>query len=177
LLSHADLPIGVAVEFPDRVGIDRLSGGVAANRLRNPARAAIVIGVGSAITVDLISADGVFRGGAILPGIGMSARALHEFTDLLPRSPLEELSSPPPALGTSTMAAIHAGLYWGAIGALRELIARLAEQVDEAAPGDVFLTGGAAPAVAAHLDPAARYIEYLVLSGIVLAKDPSCPTS
>jgi pantothenate kinase type III len=78
-LAASDLPITAAVEFPDKVGIDRLAGAVAANRLRNPARPAIVIGVGSAITVDLVGADGVFRGGAILPGIGMSARALDEF--------------------------------------------------------------------------------------------------
>ena len=91
-LSHVDLPIVATVEHPERVGIDRLAGAVAANELRQPQRPAIVIGVGSAITVDLISADGVFRGGAILPGIGMSARALDEFTDLLPRSPLEELA-------------------------------------------------------------------------------------
>ena len=115
------MPIKVAVERPDWVGIDRLAGAVAANRLRDPKKAAIVVGVGTAITVDLLSADGVFRGGAILPGIAMSARALDEFTDLLPRSPADELAIQPPALGTSTMAAIQSGLYWGAVGAIREL--------------------------------------------------------
>jgi type III pantothenate kinase len=170
-LSHVDLPIVAAVEHPERVGIDRLAGAVAANELREPQRPAIVIGVGSAITVDLITADGVFRGGAILPGIGMSARALDEFTDLLPRSPLEDLAGAPPALGTSTLTAIHSGLYWGAVGAMRELVAKLSEQLGAGSlRPEVFLTGGAAASVAAQLDPTARYVEYLVLAGIALAK-------
>jgi type III pantothenate kinase len=170
-LSHGDLPIVTTVEQPDRVGIDRLAGSVAANRLRDPKRPAIVIGVGTAITVDLISADGIFRGGAILPGIAMSARALDEFTDLLPRSPVDELTIAPPALGTSTLSAIHSGLYWGAIGAMRELIVRLSEHVGpHAVKPNLYLTGGAAASVAAQLDPAAQYVEYLVLAGIALAK-------
>jgi type III pantothenate kinase len=175
LLEHTDLPITAAVEFPSRVGIDRLAGAAAANRLRTPLRPAVVIGVGTAITVDLVNSEGVFCGGAILPGIGVSARALNEFTDLLPRSPLQELSGPPPALGTSTMEAIHSGLYWGAVGAMRELTNRLAETLGPNSPApEVFLTGGAAQTVAAVLDPQARYVEHLVLSGIALAK-PSAP--
>ena len=170
-LTHRDLPITAAVEHPDRVGIDRLAGAVAANRLREKERPAIVIGVGTAITVDLITADGIFRGGAILPGIAMSARALDEFTDLLPRSPLDELTIAPPALGTSTLSAIHSGLYWGAIGAMRELFAKLSEHVSPSTvKPNLYLTGGAAASVAAQLDPAAQYLEYLVLAGIALAK-------
>ena len=171
LLEHTDLPISAAVEFPGRVGIDRLAGAAAANRLRTATRPAIVIGVGTAITVDLVSADGVFCGGAILPGIGVSARALNEFTDLLPRSPMHELTGPPPALGKSTLEAIHSGLYWGAVGSMRELTARLSETLgpNSAAP-EIFLTGGAAASVAEVLDPAAHYVEHLVLSGIAPAK-------
>ncbi|HEY2883093.1 MAG TPA: type III pantothenate kinase [Pirellulales bacterium] len=180
ILAHSDLPITAAVEHPDRVGIDRLAGAAAANRLRNPARPAIIVGVGTAITVDLVAADGVFQGGAILPGIGMSARALEAFTDLLPHSPVDELATAPPALGATTLDAIHSGLYWGAVGAMRELIARQSEGLFGAADSasasaavaikpDVFLTGGAAASVAQTLDPAARYCEHLVLSGISLA--------
>ncbi len=170
LLSHFDLPIKAAVEYPNRVGIDRLAGAVAANRLRNSARPAIIVDVGSAITVDLVNSQGIFCGGAILPGIGMSARALHEFTDLLPHSPLEELTGPPPALGTATLPAIHSGLYWGAVGAMRELVLRLSQTLPSgSAQPELFLTGGAAPSVAATLDPAARYVEHLVLAGIALA--------
>jgi type III pantothenate kinase len=171
LLRAADVPITVAVPEPEKVGVDRLAGAAAANRLRTADRPAIVIGAGTAITVDLVSADGVFCGGAILPGIGTSARALNQFTDLLPKSSLEELATPPPALGTSTLPAINSGLYWGAVGAMRELIARLSETLGDAnSTPEVFLTGGAAPSFAVTLGGTPRYVEHLVLSGIALAR-------
>jgi type III pantothenate kinase len=167
LLTHADFPIKLAVQFPEKLGIDRIAAAVAANRLRAPDQAAIVVDLGSALTVDLISADGTFRGGAILPGIGLSARALHEFTDQLPLIPLSELAEPVPPLGDSTVAALRAGLYWGAVGAMRELIARLGAGLYPAP--HILLTGGAAPAVAGLLGPEVRYVEHLVLRGIALA--------
>jgi type III pantothenate kinase len=166
-LTHADLPITIDLPNPERVGIDRLAGAVAANRLRAPARAAITIHVGTAITVNQITAEGVFRGGAIVPGISISAKALDQFTDLLPHIPVEELCEPTPALGTNTLEAIHSGLFWGAVGAMRELVARLSEPFD--VKPDVFITGGAAPSVAKLVDPAADHVEHLVLSGIALA--------
>jgi type III pantothenate kinase len=170
-LADTDLPITAAVTRPDHVGIDRLAGAVAANRLRDPARPGIIVHVGSAITVNLVTADGIFRGGAILPGLGTSARALHDFTDMLPHAPLEETLTTPPAIGTSTLSAIHSGLYWGAVGAIRELVARTSATLgDSANKAEVFLTGGAARAVADQLDPTAVYVEHLVLSGIALAK-------
>ncbi len=181
ILQFKDFPITLAVDHPEKLGLDRIAGGLAAGRLRlldrgeaipSPGvtsldRAAIVADLGSALTVDLISAEGVFRGGAILPGIGMSARALHDFTDQLPLIPMSELSEPVPPVGVDTVRAMRSGLYWGAVGAMRELIARQSEGL--AVPPHVFLTGGAAPAVAKLLSGTARYEPHLVLSGIALA--------
>lgn len=169
MLSARDLPLQVAVPRPDMVGVDRLVDALAANRLRSPDRPAVVVDVGTAITVDLLSAEGVFCGGAILPGIGMSARALHQFTDLLPLLDLTELHQAPPALGTDTVAAMRSGLYWGAIGAVRELVERLA--ADLPAKPEVFITGGAGPAVARLLGPDAQHVPYLTLSGIAIAAE------
>ena len=107
--------------------------------------AAVVVDVGTAITVDLVSDEGVFLGGAILPGIAMAARALHTFTDLLPWIDMSELLAAPPALGTTTHDALRSGLFWGAVGAIRQLIVELAARYDDRC--DVFLTGGASPAV------------------------------
>ncbi len=166
-LTAGDLPISVELEAPERVGIDRLLGAVAANRLRDAGRPAIVVDLGSAIVVDLITAEGAFAGGAILPGIAMAAHALHDGTDLLPLDPTSQLDAPPPALGTSTTAAIQSGLYWGAVGAMRELVAQLSDGFD-AAP-NVFLTGGAAPAVAHLLGDQVSYVPHLVLAGIAVA--------
>jgi type III pantothenate kinase len=165
LLAAGDLPLRIELKRPDMVGVDRLLDALAANHLRRPDRPAVVVDVGTAITVDLVSADGAFRGGAILPGIAMSARAMHEFTDLLPLLEMAELSAPPPALGTTTAAAMHSGLFWGAVGAIRELIERLAGGDDP----EIFLTGGAGPAVAELLGRSARHVPHLTLAGIALA--------
>ena len=126
LLAAGDLPLEVRLERPDMVGIDRLVDAVAVNRLRDAGRPAVIVDVGTAITVDLVSAEGAFLGGAILPGIQMSARALHEFTDLLPLVDVSELTAPPPALGTATVPAMESGLFWGTVGAIRQLIEQLA---------------------------------------------------
>ena len=69
---------------------------------------------------------------------------LHEFTDLLPQIDMAELAEPPPALGTATVAAMRSGLFWGAVGAVRQLVERLTSNRD----AEVFLTGGAGPIVA-----------------------------
>ncbi|MGA2257264.1 MAG: type III pantothenate kinase [Thermoguttaceae bacterium] len=150
---------------PDMVGVDRLLDGLAANRLRTPGRPAVVVDVGSAITVDLVDADGDFLGGAILPGIAMSARALHEFTDLLPRIDMAELAEAPSALGTATIAAMRSGLFWGAVGAVRQLV----EQLTGNSHAEVFVTGGAGPVVVQLMGSAAQYIPHLTLAGIALA--------
>jgi type III pantothenate kinase len=168
LLTAEDFPVAIGVEHPERVGIDRLAAAAAANRLRAPDRAALVIDIGSAITVDLVSADGVFLGGAILPGIELSARALNEYTDRLPLVTLNELTEAPAVLGASTVAAIRSGLYWGVVGAIRELTSRLTEA--HSPPPERFLTGGAAGHVAQPLGLNLRYEPYLVLSGIALAR-------
>jgi type III pantothenate kinase len=167
LLGAADLAIDVAVPRPDMVGIDRLIDALAANELRDPDCPAVVVDVGSAITVDLVSADGAFCGGAILPGIAMGARAMHVFTDLLPQLDMTELTTPPPAIGISTVGAMQSGLYWGAVGAVRELVGRMAGS--HAPQTQVFFTGGAGPSVAESLGASARTIPHLTLAGIALA--------
>jgi type III pantothenate kinase len=174
VLTHHDLPLAVALPQPERVGIDRLLGAVAANRLRAAGRPAVIIGVGTAITVDLVSPAGAFLGGAILPGIGISARAMHDFTDLLPLVTMDELADPPPPLGTSTVDAMRSGLYWGAVGGMKELMARLTPDVPPHSPTNrahILLTGGAAPVVAQFLDPSAQHVPHLVLSGIALVAE------
>jgi type III pantothenate kinase len=173
VLDVTDIPLAVRVDEPDKVGIDRLANALAADRLRAAGRGAIVVDLGSAITVDVVSPDGAFLGGAILPGIAMSARALHEFTDLLPLEPMSELAQPPTPLGKTTSGCLQAGLYWGVIGGVRELIARLGAEVEKP---QLFVTGGAGAAAAGLLtatgEPPAVLVPHLTLAGIALAGPP-----
>ncbi len=171
-LTYHDVSIPIHVDEPDRVGIDRLLAAFAANRLRDPDRAAIIVDLGTAITVDLVDETGAFCGGAILPGIATSARALAEHTDALPRVAMDQLEEPPAVVGKSTIPAIESGLYWGAIGAVRELISQMSARLN--ARPDVFLTGGASAKVSELLAAKApytiRHVPHLVLSGIALVE-------
>jgi type III pantothenate kinase len=166
LLTNRDLPIATRVEFPDRVGLDRLAAAVAANVLRTPDCPAIVIDAGSAITVDLLAADGAFEGGAILPGFRMSAEALYG-ADLLPLTILSPNDQPPPVVGKNTEAAIRSGLFWGAVGAVREMINRMSTDLDHSP--EIYVTGGDLRQLAEHLDDEAVFVPNLVLSGIAVS--------
>ena len=169
LLASGDLPLEVRLERPDMVGIDRLVDAVAVNRLRPAGCPAVIVDVGTAITVDFVSSDGAFLGGAILPGIAMGARALHEFTDLLPLVDLSELTSPPSALGKATVPAMESGLFWGAVGAIRQLVEQLPKAANDCVwRPQVFLTGGAGQSVAELLGADVRYVPNLTLAGIAL---------
>jgi type III pantothenate kinase len=164
LLTFQDLPIQLDVEAPERVGMDRLAAAVAANRLRQATRPAVVVDAGTAITVNLITSDGVFRGGVILPGFRLTTKALAEGTDLLPLITSDWNADPPTVVGRTTESAIRSGLFWGTVGAVRELVGRMAS--DLSAPPQVFVTGGDAKRLASFMAPDARFVPDLVLIGI-----------
>lgn len=173
-LTSEGAPIELRIDEPAKIGVDRVMAAVAANRLRHAGKPAIVVDIGTAITVDLVAADGALEGGAILPGPGLSARALGEKTDRLPEIRFGDLDESPDAVGRSTEPAMRAGIFWGAVGAIRELVARQRDRLTTAP--QVFLTGGAAPAIARLIggpDLTVRYLPHLTLSGIALAAEAS----
>jgi type III pantothenate kinase len=168
VLTYRDLPLRVNVKSPALVGVDRLAAAVAANRLRSADRPAIVITAGTALTVNLVDSDGVFQGGVILPGFHLIARALAAGTDLLPAVDTSFHASPPPqVIGKSTEEAIRSGLFWGGVGAIRELVGRL--NADLASSPQLFVTGGDANLLVKFLSADAVFISDLVLQGIALA--------
>jgi type III pantothenate kinase len=166
-LSYKNLPLEINVDSPELVGMDRLIAAVATNERRERHRPAIIVDAGTAITVDLVDADGVFQGGVILPGFRLSARALADGTDLLPNVDATFRSDAPQVIGKSTTAAIRSGLFWGGVGAIRELVSRTAAEL-QTAP-QLFVTGGDAERVTNYLADDAQFVSDLVLRGIVLA--------
>jgi type III pantothenate kinase len=180
----ASIPVSTDVDFPERVGLDRLLNTVAVNAIRPADRAAIVIDSGTATTVDYVSAAGTFCGGAILPGMELSAKALHQYTALLPLLPVQELGRDEPiAPGRNTRDAIRNGLFWGQVGAIRELIRQLcvrrghqipdfdsanADSVNSAADTPwLVLTGGGGPVLAPQF-PSAATQPSLGMHGLVM---------
>ena len=139
--QSGELPLQTRLLHPERAGIDRLLDAVAANRRRTPGRPAVVVDAGSAVTVDYLDEDGVFAGGAILPGLRLMAKALHDYTALLPLVEPPHDVTPLPA--TATDRAIAAGLYWAVVGGVDGMMRFYQLQSD--ARIDLFLTGGDAP--------------------------------
>jgi type III pantothenate kinase len=159
--SYRQLPLKVQVDAPDKVGLDRLFNAVAANTVRPSGHGAIVIDAGTAVTVNLIDADGAFRGGAILPGLRLMADALHRHTAQLPLVHVDRPVMPP---GRNTDDAMKAGVFHAVLGGIELLRRRLVQHV--AAPCSVFCTGGDAPLIAPQLEGEVRLWPEMTLEGI-----------
>ncbi|REJ77025.1 MAG: type III pantothenate kinase [Planctomycetota bacterium] len=171
LTDRETFPIEIDVDFPDKVGIDRLLNGVAANRLRESGQCVVIVDSGTATTVDCVDAEGRFCGGAILPGFDLCARALHQYTALLPvieMSSVLQSDAAPAELGRNTEAAITGGLYWGHVGAVKELVGRLSGHDEPGQESLLLLTGGAAPLLHPHLSANARMEPHLALQGLAI---------
>ena len=136
------VPLKTALTDESTAGQDRLCGALAA--YVNVEAACAVVHLGTALVVDCIDGEGVFRGGAIAPGLKMGAAALHEFAAQLPAATM----APPPdeqPFGRNTQEAINLGLFATARGTVRELLERYATALG--AWPHVVATGGDAKAV------------------------------
>jgi type III pantothenate kinase len=170
-IGHQDLPLVVALDEPHKVGIDRLAAAAAAGLVKPAGRPAVVVDCGTAVTVDMVTADGRYLGGAILPGPALMARALADGTSKLPAVAALMGGELPAMPGRSTEAAIAAGIGHGIRGAVSRLVA----EARSASDGDAvtILTGGWADAVRDVL-PDAVAIPDLVLTGIALGAGRAC---
>ncbi len=135
--SAAEVPVPKDVEGAESGGSDRALAVLGATRIVPRGRPGLVVMCGTAITVERITTEGVWQGGAIAPGLGQTARALNLMTAQLP---FIELSRTPPAWGRGTVDSLKAGIFWGIVGAVRELLAR--QESDLGADPVVVWTGG-----------------------------------
>lgn len=156
------LPMTCWVDEPDKVGTDRVVSAAAAYDV--VAAAVVVVDFGTAVTIDLVDENGIFRGGVICPGFEISAKALKEHTAQLPEIKITKPAGP---YGKNTAAAINCGIYYSAIGALQEIIRRYAEEIGKWP--QTVITGAAAKVIADDCNFIDNYVPGLVLKGIVLA--------
>ncbi|HKB14916.1 MAG TPA: type III pantothenate kinase [Planctomycetota bacterium] len=156
-----DVPVGLEVRCrePGRVGVDRLAAARGALVLERSA--AVVVDAGTAITVNAVTGEGAFLGGAIVPGYRLAARALAEGTALLP---FVEPGEAEGALGRDTEEAIRGGLFFGIPG----LVDALVEELSRALPAGsrVLATGGDAPLLARRSRRLGRVVPELVHLGV-----------
>ena len=129
------VPIGNAYLTPATLGRDRLAAAVGAATLY-PGRNALIVDFGTAVTLDFVSADGVFRGGCISPGMAMRFRALHEYTAALP---LCDATDSAELLGRTTDEAVRLGVMNSLAFEIEGYIARMQGEVEDLC---VIFTGG-----------------------------------
>jgi type III pantothenate kinase len=142
---------------PAQLGSDRWAAVIGARALLGP-RAAMVVVCGTATTIDFLSADGVFKGGMIMPGIGLMLRSLHEGTAALPDQGGEFITYP-----TQTTDALASGCQHAQAGAIERLYALESRET----PGVIcLLSGGAGSAVVPRLSIPFQFHENLVLEGL-----------
>ncbi len=151
----------VLYDNPDEVGADRLVNAVAARARYKTAL--IVVDLGTATTFDAISHRGEYLGGAICPGITVSSEGLFRAASKLPRV---ELAKPPEVIGQTTVHSIQAGLLYGYIGQIREVVSRMKEELE--GPVTVVATGGLARFFADESDIIDEVDELLTLEGLRL---------
>lgn len=160
------LKTGMAIlyENPLEVGADRVVAAVAAyEKWGGPA---IVVDFGTATTFDAVSSKGEYIGGAIAPGIQISAEALYLKTAKLPRI---EIKKPKTAIGRTTVSSMQSGLYFGYIGLVSNIIEEIKRELGEEA--SVISTGSFAPQIS-HEIKLIDYIEpHLVLEGLRILHD------
>lgn len=125
------------VDRPEEVGADRLCNTVGAHdRYGGPL---VVVDFGTATNFDVVDADGNYRGGVIAPGINLSLRALTMAAAKLPSVPIERTQT---VVGTSTVACMQSGIFWGYVGLIEGILARIRAERGEAM--SVIATGGLA---------------------------------
>ncbi|MBV8576833.1 MAG: type III pantothenate kinase, partial [Acetobacteraceae bacterium] len=95
---------------------------------------------GTATTFDVVDRDGAYLGGVIAPGINLSLEALHQAAAKLPRI---GIGRPQSVIGRSTVPAMQSGMYWGYVGMVEGLVARIASEYGGKLR--VVATGGLAP--------------------------------
>ncbi|MDR0865785.1 MAG: type III pantothenate kinase [Candidatus Symbiothrix sp.] len=134
LNSQLPLPLTIDYRTPETLGMDRVAAAVGAFA-QKPEKNLLVIDMGTAITLDFVTAEGIYKGGNISPGPVLRFKALHHFTN---RLPLLDEQGDLPALGYNTETAIRSGVIEGIV---RELDSYIEEYKKKHAVF-AFLTGG-----------------------------------
>ncbi len=137
---QAGVKTGLNIRYlnPVELGSDRIANAISATHLF-PNENLIIVDMGTATTICAISHKHEFLGGAIIPGLRISMAALETNTSKLPSV---EIVQPEKALGRSTVEGIQSGLYFGAIGAVKELSSRMISECFDGAPARIVGTGG-----------------------------------
>jgi type III pantothenate kinase len=159
--STTDTGLRIRIENPSEVGADRIVNSVAAYRIYGGP--CVAVDFGTAINFDVISDKGEYIGGLLCPGINVASEALARRTARLPQI---DLTEPAALIGTGTVSALQAGLFYGTIGLLDGISERLREQLGEHTK---FVgAGGQAHIICPRSKLVTTVHDYLTLEGLRL---------
>jgi type III pantothenate kinase len=145
---------------PNEVGADRIVNAVAAyDKYRT---GLIIIDFGTATTFDVISPAGEYLGGAICPGVMISAEALFQKASRLPR--VEIFSPPQKVIGTDTIGSMQSGIIHGNAAMVDGMVERMKKELDP--PPKIIATGGLAPLIAGLSTTIEAVDQSLTLEGL-----------
>ena len=123
----------------------------------------IVVDFGTATTFDVVDDDGAYVGGVIAPGVNLSLKALHDAAAALP---FIDVTKPERVVGTNTVACMQSGIYWGYIGLVEGICARI--RAERGRPMTVVGTGGLSTLFAQGTDVLQKIDTDLTIHGLVL---------
>jgi type III pantothenate kinase len=155
----------IGYQNPQEVGADRIANAIAGTHLY-PDQDLLIIDLGTATTLCAIGKGNQYKGGVILPGLRMSMQALEAGASKLGAV---EIVRADKALGRTTAASIQSGLYFGSLGALKEVIGRVREEEFSGRAPKILATGG----FAALFEPTGLFdinVPDLVLQGLKIAQ-------
>jgi type III pantothenate kinase len=155
------LPVAPRVDPAAQVGADRLVNTVGAHDRYGGNL--IVVDFGTATTFDVVDHDGAYVGGVISPGVNLSLKALHDAAAALP---FIDVSKPDRVVGTNTVACMQSGVYWGYVGLIEGLCARI--RAERGVPMTVVGTGGLSTLFAQGTDVLEKIDTGLTIHGLVL---------
>ncbi|MEO5509661.1 MAG: type III pantothenate kinase [Longimicrobiales bacterium] len=161
--GNTTLPIRLDVDEPASVGADRIANTLAAMRLYK--RDTIAVDFGTATTFDCITADGVFVGGVIAPGLQTGAETLVRRTAALPSV---DLTPPEFVIGRRTSTAMRSGIFFGAVEAIDGVVRRIKKEWQRENPL-VVATGGLSTVIAPHCTTIDKVEPYMTLYGLDFA--------
>lgn len=140
LFIQAGIKTGLKLKYsnPKEIGADLISAAIGAVHLY-PAKNLVIVDLGTATTLELVSKDQEFLGGSILPGLKISVDALATGTAKLPSV---EIAKPKQISGNTTTEAIQVGLYYGNAGAIKEICKKYQEEIFANEKPLVIGTGG-----------------------------------
>lgn len=154
------MPITIGYQTPQTLGHDRIAAAVGALEDAQ-GNDTLVIDAGTALTLDTVTADGIFQGGNISPGLRMRLQALHSYTSKLPQV---EPNGERPLIGNDTSTAIRSGVEIGIACEIDGYIGRLAQLLQR--QPRVVITGGDCHTIASLMNTTAEVDEHLVMKGL-----------